>query len=107
MNVLTPEAPTSTWSQDCHRGHAHPDSVAARQQRIAQAAIERAGRSAKFNQVMTLLRETVRTEQELLATLHTLASTLAQHHGSSSYLHHAIEALDELADSIEYPEDAQ
>lgn len=91
----------STWSQDCARGLVHPASIEARQARIAQAAIERAGRSAKFNQAMTLLRETVRTEQELLATLHTLASTLAQHHGKSSYLHDAIERLDILADDIE------
>jgi len=101
MNVLTPEAPTSAWSQDCARGLMHPTSIAARQARIAAANIERAGRAVKFNQAMTLLRETVRSEQELLATLHTLASTLAQHHGQSSYLHAAIERLDILADDIE------
>lgn len=99
------EAAISTYSQDCKRGLAHPDSVAARQQRIQRAQKSETERKAKLNQALQLIRESLSaSESDVLLVLHATSSAFARHHGPTSYLHSVVTGLDELADSIEYPE---
>lgn len=95
MNVLTPDAAALVPA-------VIEEQRAAIKLRSAAALASMASRSAKFNQALALLRETLRTEEQLLALLHTASSTLSHHHQSTSYLHDRILQLADLADSIEY-----
>ena len=94
MNVLTHEPAVDALGLNI-------EQRSAIKARATAALAELAGRSADFNHALTLLRKTMRNEQHLLAALHTVSSTMAQHHGATSYLWPAIERLDILADDIE------
>jgi hypothetical protein len=94
----------STWSQDCARGLAHPDSVAARRQRIAAAQAAETRRTKRLNHAHCLILENLETEVDVISLLHAVSCKLAKLHGPTSYLHPLVTQLDELADSIEFPE---
>lgn len=101
MNNLLPDNQTSTWSQDCARGLMHPDSVAAREARIALHKSTEQSRAAILNSALSLLRETVRNDADVVQVLYALSATLARHHGPTSYMHPTIRAIDDLTCKLE------
>jgi hypothetical protein len=98
---------TSTWSQDVARGLAHPDSIAARRERIAAATKAELARQANLNAALNLIRHNLGANpEEVVSLLHAISSTFARHHGPSSYGYEVVELLDEVADKIEFKEEA-
>ena len=93
-------AQPSTWSQDLARGLSHPASVAGRQARIAVAHAVANEREAEFEQALTLLLGSVRTDGHVVQVLHCLSSALKPMAGSE--LADTQGRLDELADQIQF-----
>ena len=98
---------TSTWSQDCERGLDHPESVAARRDRIAAATKQELSRQSSLSAALNLIRGNLGANpEEVVSLLHAISSTFAKHHGPSSYAYEVVELLDEVADKIEFGEEA-
>ena len=91
----------STWSQDVDRGLAHPDSVAARMNRMIAQAEARQAKERKFTHAMQLIRETVRNRSHVITALHVISSTIAEHYMQTDDMYSVVERLDALADEIE------
>ena len=92
----------STWSRDAQRGLAHPESVSARQIRLAASQTATQQREEDFECALKLLRQSVRTEGHVVRALHVISSALTPMAGSN--LADTQGRLDELADEIEYRE---
>ena len=94
---------TSTWGQDCERGLAHPDSVAARRARIEAYNDEQARTESKFSHALHLLRDSLVTREQLIVLLHCAGSTLiANETPISGEIEEAVRLIDELADALEF-----
>lgn len=94
---------TSTWSQDVQRGLDHPDSVAARQERAKARSDAEAGRRATLTHALYLLERSVRTEADVVRALHCLSAGLVRQQPlAGSDESETVQALDELADEIQY-----
>ena len=99
MNTV--EQTVSTWGADIVRGLAHPDSVAARQARIADATEARQLRAMEFDVALRLLRSSLRTEEQLSDLLHCAGTTLAAAN-SGTLEKQDVALVDMLADVIQY-----
>lgn len=75
MNTI--EQTTSTWGADVVRGLAHPDSSAARRDRIESNQGIRQLMTDQFDAALKLLRASLRTEDQLCDLLHCAGTTLA------------------------------
>jgi len=97
----TTEQTVSTWGADIVRGLANPDSVAARQTRIADATEARQLRAMEFDGALRLLRSSLRTEEQLSDLLHCAGTTLAAAN-SGTLEKQDVALVDMLADVIQY-----
>lgn len=104
--MATTEQTVSTWGADIVRGLAHPDSVAARQARIADATEARQLRAMEFDVALRLLRSSLRTEEQLCDLLHCAGTTLAAAN-SGTLEKQGVALVDMLADVIQYRTDVE
>lgn len=104
--MATTEQTVSTWGADIVRGLAHPDSVAARQARIADATEARQLRAMEFDVALRLLRSSLRTEEQLCDLLHCAGTTLAAAN-SGTLEKQDVALVDMLADVIQYRTDVE
>ncbi|NML84084.1 hypothetical protein [Polaromonas sp.] len=74
--------PISTWSQDLARGLAHPESVAARQMRLAISRTAAQQREDDFECALKLLRQSVRTAGHVVQVPLAISSALKPMPGS-------------------------
>lgn len=89
----------STWGHDVMRGLTHPESVAARQIRLATARTDAQAREDDFECGLRLISQDRRTLGHIVRALHGLSAALKPMAGSAEA--EAQEWLDELADRIE------
>ena len=100
--MTTVEQTTSTWGADIVRSLAHPDSTAARQARIRIANSERQLRAEKFIRACSLIRESLRTTEQLSDLLGTISATLNERNNGDTMTTQDIELIDCLADVVKY-----
>lgn len=100
--MSTVEQTTSTWGADIVRGLEHPDSSAARQARIRIANSERQLRAEKFSRACSLIRESLRTTEQLSDLLGTISATLNERNNGDTMTTQDIELIDCLADVVKY-----
>lgn len=99
MNTV--EQTTSTWGADVVRGLAHPDSVTARQSRIAAATKARQLQAEQFALAIKLLQASLCTEEQLCDLLHCAGTTLANS-TTGTLDKQNVELIDALGDVIQY-----
>lgn len=100
--MATTEQTVSTWGADIVRGLAHPDSVEARQARIRIANSERQLRAEKFSRACSLIRDSLRTTEQLADLLETISATLNERNNGDTMTTQDIELIDCLADVVKY-----
>ena len=100
MNTV--EQTVSTWGADVVRGLAHPDSVAARQSRIRIAASEQQLRAEKFSRACSLIRDSLRTTEQLSDLLYAIAATLAERDNGDTLTQQNLDLIDSVADLVQY-----
>ena len=95
---------TSTWwSVDVQRGLAHPDSAAARKERAKARSDAETGRWNTLQHALYLLERSVRTEADVVQALKALSAGLVRQQPlAGSDESETVQALDELADEIQY-----
>ena len=90
------------YAQDVARGLTHPDSVAARRNRIDSSHAMKTAKSERFNSLLIELAHCVRTEDDVLQVLHAVSSGLNSPAFVSIDIRDLIEEIDLVADGIEY-----
>lgn len=100
MNTV--EETTSTWGADIVRGLAHPDSTAARQSRIRIAASKEQLRAEKFSRACSLIRDSLRTTEQLSDLLYAIAATLAERDNGDTLTQQNLDLIDSVADLVQY-----
>lgn len=64
------------YKQNCERGLDHPDSVAARQQRINDARVIKSSETALFNGALQAIRSTTLTPERVMQLISTVNASL-------------------------------
>ena len=100
--MSTVEQTVSSWGADIVRGLAHPDSVEARQARIRIANSERQLRAEKFSRACSLIRDSLRTTEQLSDLLYAIAATLAERNNGDTLTQQNLELIDCVADLVQY-----